>query len=127
MNSKVLITVVVIIIIATGAWFIFGSNKQAQPINSMTQTNTSQTPVTGTNITIQNFKYSPETITIKSGSSITWTNQDRVGHSATADDNSFDTGVLDQGQSKTITFSKPGTYAYHCNVHPMMKATVIVQ
>lgn len=78
-------------------------------------------------IQIANFAFSPATLTVKVGDSVTWTNQDSAGHSATADDNSFDTGVLAQGKSGTVTFSKTGTYRYHCSVHPMMHGTIIVQ
>lgn len=90
------------------------------------QSNTVSAPQTNT-VTIQNFAFTPATITIKSGDQITWTNQDSMGHSATADDGSFDTGILGQNSTKTITFSKPGTFLYHCSVHPNMKATIIVQ
>ncbi len=77
-------------------------------------------------VTIRNFAFSPSKITIKKGNSVTWTNQDSVGHSATADDNSFDTGILSYGESRSITFNKKGIYAYHCSIHPFMKAEVVV-
>lgn len=99
------------------------------PTQGQAQTNTQEpTQVAGKNtITIQNMAFAPATLTIKAGDKVTWTNQDAVGHSATADDNSFDTGVLGQGQSGSITFSKAGTYTYHCSVHPYMKGTIVVQ
>lgn len=78
-------------------------------------------------IAIQNFAFSPATITVKAGDSVTWTNKDLVGHSATADDKSFDTGVLAQNESETVTFDTVGTYTYHCTPHPNMKATVTVE
>lgn len=90
-------------------------------------TPSSETAVSKNEVQIKSFAYSPSSITVKVGDSVTWTNQDSVGHSATADDNSFDTGVLAQGKSGSFTFSKAGTYSYHCTVHPNMKATVVVQ
>lgn len=139
MNSKIIIIVIiVVIVIGGGAYFLNKNNssemqmknmpiqtqgqKQASPAESSSQAKAGKNAVT-----IQNFAFSPATITIKAGQSVTWTNEDSIGHSATADDNSFDTGVLPQGQSKSITFAKAGTYTYHCSVHPNMKATVIVQ
>jgi plastocyanin len=96
-----------------------GTNQQTNPSSS--------TPVAKNSIQISNYSFSPATLTVKTGDTVTWTNQDSAGHSATADDKSFDTGVLDQGKSGTSTFSKAGTYAYHCSVHPSMHGTIIVQ
>lgn len=78
-------------------------------------------------VVIQNFAYSPSTITIKVGEAVTWTNKDAAGHSATADDKSFDTGVLAQGESETVTFSKAGTFTYFCTPHPNIKGTIVVE
>jgi len=139
MSSKIIIIVIiVVIIIGGGAYFLNKNNPsqmQMQNMPAQTQGQAQTSPATSSSqaktgknaVTIQNFAFSPATITVKAGDSVTWTNQDSAGHSATADDNSFDTGVLPQGQSKSITFSKAGTYTYHCSVHPNMKATVIVQ
>jgi plastocyanin len=57
---------------------------------------------------------------------VTWTNQDFAPHTATADDGSFDTGRLDQGETGSVTFDQPGTYTYTCTFHPNMKGTVVV-
>lgn len=91
---------------------------------------TQQTPVTaetGKSVTISNYSFSPATLTIKVGDTVTWTNQDSMSHSATADDKSFDTGLLGQGNAGKITFKKAGTYKYHCSVHPNMRGTIIVK
>jgi plastocyanin len=77
-------------------------------------------------VTIQNFAFQPDPIKIAVGSSITWTNRDSVGHTASASDNSFDTNILNTGQSATITFNTAGTFPYICTVHPFMKGTVEV-
>jgi plastocyanin len=80
-------------------------------------------------VAIANFKFKPATIAIRKGSSVRWTNNDAAPHSATGDDNAagpFDTGRLGKGQSKSVTFSKPGTYAYHCVYHPFMTAKLVV-
>src|SRR3954466_12418524 len=79
-------------------------------------------------VTIRNFKFAPASLTVKSGAEVTVTNDDTAPHSATADDGtSFDTGTLDQGSSKTISVSKPGSYAYHCSIHPFMHGTIVVR
>lgn len=78
-------------------------------------------------VEIKNFAFNPSTITIKVGDTVRWTNKDSVAHTATANDGSFDTGYLSYGQSKSITFSKSGTYDYYCIPHPWMKGKVIVE
>ncbi|MDT7858611.1 MAG: cupredoxin family copper-binding protein [Candidatus Aenigmarchaeota archaeon] len=78
-------------------------------------------------VEIKNFAFNPETIKIKVGDTVRWTNKDSVPHTATADDGSFDTGYLSYGKSKSITFSKSGTYDYYCIPHPWMKGKVIVE
>ena len=104
----------------------YGTPEQNQ--NSYQQTNpTSSDQAVESTVTIANYSYSPATLTIKVGDTVTWTNQDSVGHTATADDNSFDTGILTKGKSGTITFNKAGTYPYHCTPHPVMKGTIIVE
>jgi plastocyanin len=97
------------------------------PTTATPQPATSAVPASTNEVTIQNFSFSPATLTIKVGEAVTWTNQDSVEHSATADDGSFDTGSLATGQSGSFTFTTPGTYAYHCGIHPTMKAEIIVK
>jgi len=76
---------------------------------------------------ISDFKFGPESVAVEAGAELTWTNSDDSPHTATADDSSFDTGDLDQGDSKSITFDEPGTFSYYCRFHPFMKATVEVR
>lgn len=78
-------------------------------------------------IMITNFKFDPETITIKAGSTVTWTNQDTVVHNVVASDGSWKSPSLEKGASFSYTFTAPGTYSYICGVHPNMKGTIIVQ
>lgn len=138
MNKMLIVVVIAVILIGGGAYFLSKSHSaqpQTQNMPMPTQEQSQTSPTTGavqapsgqTAVTIQNFAFSPATLTVKVGDKVTWTNQDSAPHSATADDNSFDTGVLRQGQSGSITFSKPGTYTYHCSVHPMMKGIIVVQ
>ncbi len=78
-------------------------------------------------VVISGFAFGPATITVSKGSTVTWQNKDNVAHTATADDGSWDTGNIAPGTSKSLTFANAGTSAYHCTVHPMMKATLVVQ
>lgn len=81
-------------------------------------------------IAVQNFAFQPATLTVSAGTTVTWTNQDGVEHTTTSDQGStvsWDSGALPQGQSYSVTFTQPGTYTYHCAIHPFMKGTIIVQ
>ncbi len=77
--------------------------------------------------TISDFKFTPATITIHVGDTITWTNAGPTEHTATASNGSFDTGILKKGASASHTFTRPGTYAYICTIHPFMHGTVVVE
>ena len=78
-------------------------------------------------VAISGFAFSPKTITVTVGDTVTWTNSDPTAHTATADDGSFDTGTLGNGATGSATFATAGTFAYHCKIHPNMKATIEVK
>jgi LPXTG-motif cell wall-anchored protein len=78
-------------------------------------------------VTIADFSFTPGSITITQGDTVTWVNNGPTPHSATANDGSFNTGILKAGQSASHTFSQAGTFSYFCQPHPFMKATVVVQ
>jgi plastocyanin len=81
----------------------------------------------GHGVTISGFAFAPDPITVAVGDTVTWTNQDGVAHTATADDASFDTGHVGAGTtSSAITFDTAGTFAYHCAIHSSMHGTVVV-
>jgi plastocyanin len=77
-------------------------------------------------VSIKDFAFNPPNATVAPGTSVTWVNNDQVPHTATANDGTFDSGTLQPGQSYSFAFDKPGTYAYHCNIHPYMTATITV-
>jgi LPXTG-motif cell wall-anchored protein len=78
-------------------------------------------------VTIRDFAFSPTSVTIDVGDTVTWTNKDSVKHSATAEDGSFDTGLLGNGRSGSSTFDEAGTFQYFCKPHPSMKGTITVR
>jgi plastocyanin len=78
-------------------------------------------------VTIQNSAFAPATTPVRVGDTVTWTNRDAFSHTSTSDTGAWDTGVIAAGASRSITFSVPGTFAYHCSIHAFMKGTVIVQ
>lgn len=81
----------------------------------------------GAQVSISNFQFAPATLPVPSGTTVTWTNRDDDTHTVTAADRLFSSKVLDPGQAFSYTFTTPGTYSYHCAIHPHMTATVIVK
>ncbi len=81
----------------------------------------------GTEVTIAGFAFSPATLIVAVGDTVTWTNTDTAVHTVTADDGSFDSGSLGTGGTFTHTFDTAGSYAYHCTIHPGMTATIVVR
>jgi plastocyanin len=78
-------------------------------------------------VTISGFAFSPADLTVKTGTTITWTNNDPASHTIVADAGAFSSDPFAKGGTYQFTFSQPGTYAYHCSIHPSMKGTIIVQ
>jgi plastocyanin len=80
-------------------------------------------------VTIQNFQFSPQPIQAKVGDVVAWTNKDSAPHSATMDDGSCDTDSIATNATAMLVFNAPGTYTYHCKIHPaqMKDVTVVVQ
>jgi plastocyanin len=81
----------------------------------------------GDAVQIADFKFAPASITVAAGSTVTWTNGDSAGHTVTADDGSFGSETIANGDTFSQTFPTAGTFAYHCAIHPAMTATVVVQ
>ena len=85
------------------------------------------TPAAGSEqVTIAGFAFAPASITVKVGTTVTWTNEDAAPHTVTAVDGSFKSGSLAKGATFSQTFAKAGTYQYGCDFHSAMKGTVTV-
>jgi plastocyanin len=80
-------------------------------------------------VKIDNFSFTPATLTVAVGTTVTWTNRDDIPHTvvSTDDPKAFKSKVLDTDEKFSFTFSKPGTYPYFCSVHPKMTGTVVVK
>jgi plastocyanin len=131
--KSTLITITILLIAALSITACGGgiSNTQA-PAVPVTQEPTIAPGAQNSGSTVQdvkivNFTFTPDTITISPGTTVKWTNQDATEHTVTADDGSFDSDQLKQGQSFTFTFTNAGTFSYSCSNHPNMKGKVVVQ
>lgn len=72
------------------------------------------------------WTYAPDKLTLHVGDTVVWTNTGKATHTVTADNGAFDSGSLRPGQSWRFTFTKVGTYAYHCIFHPWMKSIIVI-
>ena len=89
--------------------------------------NSNPPPVTTATVNINGMAFSPSTLTVKTGTTVTWKNNDATTHTATSDDGStFNTGNILSGYSATALVSQTGTFTYHCNIHSTMTATLVV-
>lgn len=99
--------------------------------SSLPITPISQASVSENTITIRNFAFDPQTLTVNAGSIVRWVNYDRVTHrivfiDTAGRDTDVDSSVLSASQSWSSKFDKPGTYNYYCKIHPDMKGKIIV-
>jgi plastocyanin len=76
---------------------------------------------------VQDFMFRPARIEIAAGTTIVWTNGGQVAHTVTAEDGSFDTGPIEAGRRRPVTFSTPGTFRFHCTPHPFMRGEIVVR
>jgi plastocyanin len=87
---------------------------------------TASTSATGTDVTIQSNSFNPDSLSIKVGDTVTWTNKDSYDHTVTSDTAAFDSGGIASGATFSFTFNAEGTYSYHCSIHTSMTAKIIV-
>jgi plastocyanin len=78
-------------------------------------------------VSIKGFAFVPQIIKVAPGTTITWTNADEDPHTVVANDKSFHSAAMDTDDKFTFTFTKPGTYAYFCSLHPHMTGKVVVE
>lgn len=149
-RTKLIGIIVAVIVVGAGAIFFVanrGSNSNNKT-NSTTSTSTDQsmnnmdmnngtsnttaptntTPSTTNSVVIENFAFSPSSITVKKGTTVSWTNKDSATHTVTENDGQTgpNSGDLATGKSYSFTYNTVGTFKYHCSIHPNMVGTVTV-
>lgn len=110
---------------ATVLLLVFGglNSSQAQPAASQPNDSSDKYQVK-----IDNFSFTPATVTVPVGTTVTWTNQDDVPHNVVGSEGKIlKSPVMDTDQKFSFTFTKAGTYSYFCAIHPKMTGKVVVQ
>jgi len=78
-------------------------------------------------VKIDNFSFAPRSLTVKRGTTVTWTNHDDIPHNVVSTDKKFSSPVLDTDQTFSFRFQEPGSYPYFCKIHPTMTGTIVVE
>jgi plastocyanin len=136
-NLTIWIVAAVIVIIIIGIVYLSrGGYRSTSPVSAPSSTS-STTQNTGTNqngdqtsgiaVTIQNFAFSPATLEVNKGDTVTWTNEDSVPHQIASDTNVFLGSSMNKGQTFSFTFTETGIFPYHCAIHPSMQGKIIVK
>jgi len=139
--------IIIILLIIVGGFYFYAANRSDDAREGMmgenesSEANEPNEPVgfeeepanlppasvsAAVNVKIANFAFGPSAVTVKAGTTITWTNNDSAPHTATSASGLFNSGNLNKGQSFSFKFTEPGTYPYVCVYHPNMKATITV-
>ena len=105
----------------------FGSGNPEPAPRAETRTDTAIAGTDTLNVSIEDFTFRPGRLEIAPGTTVTWTNRGQVIHTVTADDRSFDSGNIEPGQRRSITFSQAGTFPYRCTPHPFMRGVIVVR
>lgn len=122
MNRKVLVALLVVGLVLLLSVTGCGGKKQ-----TTTPTSPSTTPSTtsGNTVTMKNFAFNPQELTVSAGASVTFKNDDSVTHTVTG--TGFDSGDIQPGGEFKRTFDTVGTFDYHCSIHPSMTGSIIVK
>ena len=83
--------------------------------------------VSAAEVQIDNFSFTPEALTVKAGTTITWTNRDDIPHTVVSSDQEFKSKALDTDDKFTASLTKPGSYTYFCSIHPKMTGKIVVE
>ena len=115
------------------AVLVFAAIAAAQPATvpaeestTPAEESTTPTPNDTTTVEIRNNAFNPAQLNVAPGTTVTFVNNDSVPHTATADNNAFDTKELPPGYSMDVFLEGEGTVPYHCELHPEMKGTIVV-
>lgn len=120
MKNKIIIGAFVLVVIFVGAFFLMPKKSSSPAVSEQVTQSASQDAVS-----IQNFAFSPEILTVRVGAKVTWANNDSTVHTIKSD--SFNSAELKQGDKFEFTFAEKGSFDYSCGIHPSMKGKVIVE
>ena len=144
--KKLLIIIVIAIVLSAGLFYFLSRpssvDKNTAPAENTAPTVNTVPAETGSpagsvaplpnsadsaQVSLINFSFNPQNLKVKLGTNVTWTNNDLAGHLIEADDGSFLSKTISQGESFAHVFNSKGTFSYHCKIHPSMKGVITVE
>ena len=136
-NTTIGIGIVIVLILGFGGYYMISNNNftivptnssdiNNSPISTNPTPTTTPTPANVT-VDIKNFAFNPPILNIKVGTKVVWTNNGSAPHNITSNSGGIlSSATLSTGQFFSFTFTKTGSFSYHCAIHPMMKGIVVV-
>lgn len=128
----IIIGAALLLIAGAAIWMIISGLDKPAPTSGVNPNTVDKTASKEVEVAIHDLSYSPAVVKVKKGTKVTWVNQDNVGHNVVADD-APDTGgipksapLMGRGQSVSVTFTRVGTFSYHCTPHAFMRGSVQV-
>jgi len=115
-----------LLLLVCSSLFVLSCNKGSGGSTYGSNNGGGTTPSSGNTISIYNMLFGTGSLTVKAGTTVTWTNGDNMTNTVTADDGSFASGDLKYGGTYSHTFSTTGTFPYHCTYHSGMTPTIVV-
>ena len=137
-NMKTFIVIAAVVVLGAGAVVLKNNKSDDTSMGDMTdKSSTTAMDTSNTNvmmestnqITYKGFSVVQKSITVKKGTTVTWTNQDNAKHDVTPDtatDEFKASELFGKGETHSVTFNTAGTYSYYCSPHPYMKGTIVV-
>lgn len=141
MNKKTIILLLIVVALGVGVYFLLAGRPESGKVEQEAEQMPPETtgPSAGTTapqqpassglvaVDIKGFAFVGETTAISAGTKITWKNYDAAPHTVTSDTGLFDSKTLLKGQSFSYTFTQPGSYKYHCAIHPYIVGEIFVK
>lgn len=120
-------TLLVFSILAVSAMLVLVLGLSAAAAGGRSLAGSSEDQKDAQRVTIDNFSFTPATLTVPAGTKVTWINRDDVPHNVISVDKKFASPVLDTDEEFSYSFTNPGTYEYYCSIHPKMTGKIVVQ
>ena len=126
-TSWIVLLVAALALIGGIYWFSQGKSNSESAVKDTSAETSNAAPGSRTvGVSIAQFAFNPSLVSVKAGSTVTWTNNDSVTHTVTSDTKSFESKRLSPGQNYSHTFNAKGTFSYYCDIHGSMHGTVSV-